>query len=380
MCKIKVLQVCYSLKAAGIETLVTNVQKNIDVNRFDVHFLLYKGTKKDLFYKNTVEEHGGTIEDASADKVNNFLIRHLIQRVNYFKILKKENFDVVHIHASSGLQGIEVLLAHMAGVKNIIVHSHNSKLGAATKFNWMKKIIHKKGIKTIKKHANKKLSCSDEATRWMFPNVDKNKVTLIYNGIECRNYSFNIIKRNEIKKVLNIDNNIVYGHIGSFTEAKNHEFIIDIFSKIVEKQSNAVLLLIGDGPLQPTIKEKVKRMKLNNVQFLGIRSDCNELLMTMDCMLFPSFWEGLPIVVVEAQASGLPCLLSDTVTKQVNVSDLLTYLSLNLSAENWCDIAISTVHKRKREDYSDEVSRSSFDILNTANELETIYSKLVYEK
>lgn len=377
MSKVKVLQVCYSLKAAGIETFVTNVQKNIDVDQFDVHFLIYKNTNRDLFYKNIIEKNGGTIEDASAGFEKNFLIRHIKQRINYFHILKKQNFNIVHVHASSGLQGLEVLLAHIAGVKNIIVHSHSSKLGKATKFNWMKKIIHKIGIGVIKKYANEKLSCSDEASKWMFPSADKDEVILIHNGIPCKSYLFDLIKRNEIRENLNINNNqIVFGHIGSFTEAKNHEYIIDIFSEIVKRQPNAVLLLIGDGPLQSVIEEKVRRAKLHNVQFLGIRNDCAQVLMAMDCMLFPSFWEGLPIVVVEAQASGLPCVLSDTITKQVDVCNLLTYLSLELPAEKWCDTAISAIHKNARENYHVEVSKSSFDIAFTTRELEKIYLNL----
>ena len=140
MKKIKVLQVCYSLKAAGIETFVANLQENTDTSIIENHILIYKDSEKDFFYKDIVINNGGIIENAS-DHSKNFLLRHIKQRFNFYKIIRKIDFDIIHVHASSGLQGLEVFLAKKFGDAKVVVHSHSSNLSLSSKFNWLKKII-----------------------------------------------------------------------------------------------------------------------------------------------------------------------------------------------------------------------------------------------
>lgn len=374
MDKIKVLQVCYSLKAAGIETFVTNVQKSIDKEKFDVHFLIYKSSEKELFYKEIVEKNGGIIENASADDESIFILRHIKQRIAYYKIVRKGNYDVVHIHASSGLQGLEVLLARIAGVKKIFVHSHTSKLGSATKLNWLKKIIHKIGLRIINIYAVEKLACSEVAAKYLFP--WSKEVIIINNGISCVDYKYDLSTRNRIREELGIKkNDFVVGHIGSFTEAKNHEFLLEVFNQLQSIRPEVQLMLIGDGPLKKFAIEKCNSLKLHNIHFMGIRSNCNELLMSMDCIVFPSFWEGLPIVIVEAQCSGLPCLLSNSITRQVDVSDLIIYYPLEKEASQWARQVLAMIKDRERSKYSDLLKKSEFDISNTVEQLQTLYKR-----
>ena len=378
MSKIKVLQVCYSLKAAGIETFVTSIQKQINKKLVENHFLIYKATKVDLFYKDVIENNGGVIENSSADEVDNFLLRHIKQRLNYYSTLKKGNYDIVHVHASSGLQGIEVMLAHIAGVKKIVVHSHSSKMGRATKFNWLKKIIHIIGIRIINRFADATLACSEEAGAWLFPYSKSENIVFIHNGVECTEFAFDEGKRNRIRSKLGIEKEQrVFGHVGSFTESKNQSFIVEVFAEILKLNKDSQLLLIGDGPRQKSIKKKVSDMQLPNVRFMGIQRNCNELFMAMDGFIFPSFWEGLPIVIVEAQATGLPCVLSDTVTKQIDVCGLLKYMSLECTAKQWAEELYTIANSGDRSCYYQLVQKSSFDISTTARELEIIYLSLM---
>ena len=378
MGKMKVLQVCYSLKAAGIETFVTNVQREINNEIVENHFAIYKATQEGLFYKDIVEQSGGIIEDDSAGTVGNFLLRHIRQRLNFYATLKKGNYDIVHVHASSGLQGIEVLLARMAGVRKIAVHSHSSRMGRATKFNWLKKIIHLIGLRIIDRFADAKLACSAEAGAWMFPYAKSEDVVFIHNGVACAQFAFDEEKRNQIRSELGIGKEQrVFGHVGSFTEAKNQSFVVEVFARILKSHQNAQLLLIGGGPRQEEIRKKVSDMQLTNVRFMGIQRNCNALFMAMDGFLFPSLWEGLPIVLVEAQATGLPCVVSDTVTKQIDVCGLLKYLPLECPADQWAEEAYAMTDSPDRSCAYRLVQKSSFDFSATVRELETIYLSLM---
>lgn len=374
MKKIKVLQVCYSLKTAGIETYVLNLQRNINSNEFEVHFLVYKNSANDLFYKKEIEKLGGIVEIADS-KETNYLLKHILRRINYCKILKENSFDVIHVHASCGLQGIEVFLAHLMGTKNIIIHSHSSNLARSSKFNTLKHLLHKKGLVWIKKYSKYKIACSEKAAQWLYPN--QHNVKIIANGIKCSAYRFDVITRETVRTNLNLkQDTLVIGHIGSFSEIKNHSFLIDIFKNYQTINPDSVLILIGDGKLKYSIYEKVKNSGLENtVIFMGLRTDCNLLLQAMDIFVFPSYWEGMPLALLEAQASGLHCLASDTITHQVNLTNNVKFLNLTSSPSEWCTHIIKTPLS-KRKNMANLLSNLGYDIETTSSEIQSIYHTL----
>lgn len=373
MDKIKVLQVCYSLKAAGIETFVNNLQRYIDRNEIDNHFLVYKYGGLDSFYEDQITANGGVIENASS-VCKSFLERHLRQRIKYCKIVRKGCYDIVHIHASSGLQGLEVMLAKLMGAKKIIVHSHSSNLSLSSKLYWLKKIMHKIGLIWINKFADYRFACSQKASDWLFYD---GRSEIIINGISVSDYKFNEITRKKVREQLGVERKFVIGHIGTFSKIKNHVFLLKIFKEYLKTNSDSILVLIGTGSLVEDTKKIVKKLKLTDkVLFLGVRDDCNELLMGMDCFVFPSLWEGMPITLIEAQVSGLNCLLSDTITREVDINNQMKFLSLDSTEKKWAKM-ITPTKIDDRLKYFEKFKNSDFNMENTSRKIVKIYRQLV---
>lgn len=200
-------------------------------------------------------------------------------------------------------------------------------------------------------------------------------ITLINNAIEAEKFRFNKEISAKKRKELNINKNqFVIGHVGSFRYAKNQEFLIDIFKEIHKKYSSAVLCLVGSGKLEKKIKNKVKSLNIEeNVKFLGLRNDVNQLLMVFDVFLFPSRYEGLPVTLIEAQASGLEIVASDTITKEVKITDLIKFISLNKSSDYWADNVLDLKDSDYDRNYYQEIVDTGYDIKNTVEELQNFY-------
>ena len=175
-------------------------------------------------------------------------------------------------------------------------------------------------------------------------------------------FKFDKIKRDEMRKSLGISqNNTVYGHIGRFSNQKNHSYLIDIFKNIKEKDISAKFVLVGTGELESQIKDKVDKYNLSDdVMFLGVRSDIPDILSAFDLFVFPSFYEGMPNTVVEAQATGLPCIISDTITRQSNITGLVEFLSIDVDPKVWAEKCVS--HKKTRVDTTNILQNSGYNI------------------
>ena len=170
----------------------------------------------------------------------------------------------------------------------------------------------------------------------------------------------------------------VIGHIGRFNTQKNHEFLIDIFNEFHKRNSNSILVLVGKGNLEDKIKDKVKKLGLaNNVLFLGVRKDIPELLCAFDLFLFPSFYEGMPNTVIEAQTTGLPCLISDSITEEAKVTDIVTFASLNDTASKWSDECLNILNRKylSREEYAEIMKEKGYDTIDCANK----FIKMIFE-
>ena len=217
----------------------------------------------------------------------------------------------------------------------------------------------------------------------MFPDkiLNANNFTVIKNAIDVEKYRFSEDVREKYRKKLNVENNLVVGHIGRFMPQKNHKFLIDIFAEIYKKRPDATLILIGNGELFDDIKQYVEKKQLSSVvRFYGTTNEIPQILQAMDCFLLPSFYEGLPVVGVEVQASGLPLILTDTVTKEVDFSDLVEYLSLDDSAEKWAECVIKYAEiKRERRNYPDIVRNAGFDVCSETEKLTRLYEKYMEE-
>ena len=216
---------------------------------------------------------------------------------------------------------------------------------------------------------NVKIAPSTEAAEFVFGKklVKKGKVQILPNGLDYDKFEFNEKIRLELRKELNISNKLVFGHVGRFNVQKNHKFLIEIFKEIHDKNKDSILLLIGEGELENEIKEQVSRLNLNScVKFLGAQADVSKYLMAMDLMVFPSFFEGMPNVIIESEATGLRCVLSDSITKEADITGLLEYVSLKKDAKEWAEISLKNI-KYKRKSYKKEFEKNSYLIQDVIN-------------
>lgn len=289
---------------------------------------------------------------------------------DFFK--KHKEYKVVHQHLSS-LTYIEPLrFAKKHGVPVRIVHSHNTRQSGSS----IHKYIHMYNQIFIESYATHYFACSQLAAKWLYPKTqyNKNKYQIINNAIDTEKFIYNKNIRSIKRKELGIENEFVLGHVGRFTHQKNHEFLIDIFKAVHERNKEAVLLLIGDGILRELIESKVKKLKLeSNVIFTGIRSDIPELLQAMDVFVMPSYHEGLPVTLVEAQASGLPCVISKNITREVEILDTIKWCNLSDDPSDWASSILSFREGNFRSNKKQEIVNAGYDTNNLAKELEKIY-------
>lgn len=288
----------------------------------------------------------------------------------FYRYLKKESIDVLHVHGSSAAILLEMVVAKWAGVKKIVTHSHN------TQGNHNK--IHKILRPLVNLLADKRLACGDKAGQWMYDMHQK--FTVIPNCIDTDRYRFDERIRREVRRELGIEENcIVLGHVGMFTEVKNQTFLLHVMNSLYEKgQAVYKLLLIGHGPLKEHVEQRCCELGLrNHVNFLGNRSDVPQLMMAMDIFCMPSLYEGFPITSIEAQTTGLPLLMSANVSPEVSITDLVTLLPINQGTEPWVkEINFISNIQRERNSYADRIKSAGYDIQHSAEMLEQIYGKI----
>lgn len=301
------------------------------------------------------------------------------------KLFKEKKYDIVHSNINA-LSVFPLRAAKKAGVPIRIAHSHST----SNPKEWKKTLIKNMLRPFSKKYANVYFACSELAGRWLFGNktFDEGKVTIINNAIDVEKFVYNedIRKkvRNELKEKCKSeinDDTLIVGHIGRFVKQKNHEFLIDIFNEIHKRKENSVLMLVGQGPLQKEIEEKVNNLGLQDcVLFLGQRNDANELYQAMDVLVLPSLYEGLGMVLIEAQYAGLNCYCSETVPKEAYISNLLTKITLSESSSKWAEKIIDGQNKFTRKDMTEELKDSGYDIKEEAKKLEDKYFELLNYK
>lgn len=325
------------------------------------------------------------IDEFKANKWNSIYITPI--RTNLFKYIvdwylllkkNKQKYSAIHFHYDSLAKPYAILIAKFLGYDNIIIHSHssynhrimNSSIG---------KTMHSIGKKVINRFNFKYVACSDKAAGWFFNNYNiENNIIIAKNGVDTNKFKFSENIRRNLRSDFNIDNKtIVYGHIGRFDQAKNHEFLINVFYEILKNQSQSKLLLVGIGPERDNIKNKVKELGIQkNVYFLGLRNDVEKLMQTIDVIIFPSKYEGLPLTIVEAQTSGVVCFLSDTITKDLVATKNIYYLSLNKTPKDWAN-TIETIYGQdrlnNRQKAFTEVLNAGFDIEDSAKKILELY-------
>lgn len=364
---IRVAQIMGKWLGGGVEAVVMNYYRNIDRNKVQFDFICDEDSK--YIPKEEIEKLGGKI----------ILIPPYQKPFKYHKelkrVLKEGKYKIVHSHIST-MSFFSLWAAKSAKVPIRIAHAHSTTNKQEKKKNLMKQVLRP----FSKVFANRYFCCSELAGRWLFGNeaYNQGKVYLLNNAIDVDKFKYNEKVRKAKRKELNIkDKDLVIGHIGRFVKQKNHEFLIYIFNEIHKQNKNTVLLLAGDGPLKEEIQNKVKELKLDKyVRFLGQRNDANELYQVMDAFVLPSLYEGLPVVGVEAQASGLPCFFSTDMTKETKVLDSTKFISLTHTSKYWADKILNEIKSFNRQDTTKEITDKNFNIKSEAEKLLKDYEEL----
>lgn len=354
---IRVAQMMTEMNYGGVEMVVMNYYRHIDRSKVQFDFFVLEGSE--IPQREEIERLGGRI----------YIVPHYKHLVQYEKTLirlfKENNYKIVHSHMNT-LSVFSLRAAKKAGVPVRIAHNHSTAGKGEYKKNLVKYMLRP----FAKVYPTDLFVCSHLAGDWLY---GKNtNYTVFNNAIELDKFVYNEQIREKIRKQYHIENKFVIGHVGRFCYQKNHDFLIDIFEKVHEREKEAILLLIGEGELEDEIKAKVHRLGLDEcVIFAGTCSNVNEMYQAMDVFVLPSRYEGLPVVGVEAQAAGLPCLFSINVTKETKLLD-------NVFFENALDKYIEDVLNElnmKRINVAEKIKQAGFDIEEEANKLQDIYLK-----
>lgn len=363
---IRVLQIIGIVAGGGVEAVIMNYYEHIDRTKVQFDFIVHNDNKIDITPK--VEALGGRVY-----KVTPYYKNPIAFMWDIYKVIKRHHYRIVHSNMNT-LSAFSLFAAWAAGAPVRILHNHSTSSPGETKRNIMKFMLRP----FARLFATHYFACSRLAGEWMYGRkmVDSGKVKIVNNALDLKKYAFNSRKREMLRKELGFTDEFVIGHVGRFMFQKNHEFLIDVFVKAYKKNPHMVLLLIGDGPLRSAMEEKVKKLGLtDHVNFLGLRNDVQNLYNVMDIFVLPSHYEGLPVVGVEAQANGLPCLFSTKVTKETHLTHSAQFLDLEAGVSTWAEEIISIKCERNKK-AGDELRQAGFEINKEAEKLAKFYIEL----
>lgn len=361
---IRVLHVLGSLDCGGAETMVMNIYRSIDRSSIQFDFITHTFAKG--FYEDEIIKLGGKIYRVPRYTGKNHFKYKKIW--NEF-FLNHQEHSIVHSHVRS-TAAIYLKIAKKYD-KVTIAHSHST----ASRGNAIESVIKYFMQLPIRYTSDYLFACSEESGKWLFGEkaTKKNNYKIIKNAIDVNKYTFNEKIRNKIRKDLEIENKFVVGHVGSFSQPKNHYFLLEIFNEINKQNNNSTLLLVGNGELRKSIENQILMLGLKNrVILTGAVNNVNELLQAMDVFVFPSLYEGLPVSVIEAQAADLPCIISDTITTEVCVTPLVKQMSLGLPAEVWASEILKQQYTVRENMYSCLV-KAGYDIDTLAKKMTEFY-------
>lgn len=368
--KLRILHLPNTLsKKSGIMSFIMNYYRGIDKEKIQFDFLVFDTIEDN--YEEEIVNLGGRIYKLNNSASKNPLF--IQKEVNKFLNEHQNVYPIIHYHAIS-IWHFALKIAKKHRVKHIISHSH------ATMYSDKKisAIRNKFLISKMKKNTNHYFACSEAAGRFLYGDtlMDTGKVKITNNAVDCSKFKYDKIQRDVIRKDLGVEDELIIGHVGRFNEQKNHLFLIDIFYAVLKKEPSAKLVLVGEGPLRRMVEEKIERLKIEDSVFiLGRRNDVPNILSAIDIFLLPSLFEGLPFVGVEAQASGLPIILSESITKEIGLNNYM-YISLNMSANYWADKILSINYRIDRMNAYKDVMDKGFDIFQESIKLEELYIKM----
>ncbi|MFB9861020.1 glycosyltransferase family 1 protein [Salinicoccus siamensis] len=362
----RILHVFGGLDSGGAESRIMDIYREIDRTKIQFDFLVH--TNKKGFFEDEINDMGGRIYRVPRFDITT-IYSYFKAINNFFK--KHSSYKVVHGHILS----TAFIYQRYAKKYDIPVRIAHSRCGSRTEFNF--KNATKELFKRFSRfYVTHKFAVSKIAGDSAFGSnkVRSGAVEILPNAIKTEKYKYDQEIRENKRQELKANGNFLIGHIGRFTKQKNHDLVIDVFHELNKQEPNTMLVLVGDGELKSDILTKVNSLGLSKqVIFTGVRDDVHELLQAIDLLLFPSFYEGLPGVVLEAQAAGLPCIVSNKITKEVKITDLVTYVSLEKNAIFWSEKIRETLRSYKRESKHSEIIEAGYDIKSVAKWYQNFY-------
>ena len=361
--KIKLAMVTASFSINGISAVIMNYCRYMDLDRFDITIMA--GIPVDSSYKEECERKGICILELPSNKQDSG---------RYYRALWEalsNGYDIAHIHGNSAVIAAELFLAYMRGIGIRIAHCHNTSCGHIYLHHLLKPVFHALYTEGF--------SCSLPAGKWLF---QKRKFSIIPNAFDTEKFRFRNEDRLEIREQLHIQNGFLIGHIGRFNKAKNHTFILEVFRKAAEKNPDAYLILVGDGPDFEKIEGQIREHPFRSrIIIYGETQEPEKIYAAMDVFLFPSQHEGLGIVLVEAQISGLPCVVSDVVPREVLLGEQVTLLSLNDDLTLWSNAVMRSKACNRERFYEENVEAiKKYEIVGNVHNLENLYLSFLKDK
>lgn len=372
--RLRVLQVGMTRNLGGIETYLIEQFRHLDKSKIDYDFV------------NITGEYSICYEDeilASGSKIFKVVSRHknpLLHYWQWFNILlqNKGVYDVIVLNTNSLEYVFPLVLGKVFGIPVRVIHSHNS--GFENKQGLARRLLVGMNKKLLAWSANLRFACSQFAGQWMFKD---NPYHVIYNAIDIHKYDADLIVREETRNALGLHTELTLLHVGRFSYQKNHSFLLDIFKEVHRIQPDSVLLLVGDtteeSEFLTEVKRKIKAYGLENVvRLLGRRDDVNKIMQAADVLVMPSFFEGLTVVGIEAQASDLPLLLSDTVTKELGLLPSTQFISLEAGPTAWAEAIVNSKQHNRQSRY-EELKAAGYDIGNETERVEKLLIDAYHE-
>jgi len=367
----RIAQVIGKNAKGGVESVVFNYYQFIQRTEFQFDFFIHDNSPYEIPLD--IQKLGCAIYKIPSYK-------NIFSYIKTLKCLfKQHNYTIVHSHMST-ISVFTLFAAKLANVPVRISHSHvTAGKGKGEFFRNTIKYILRLFSKLFPTHL---FACSEYAGKWMFGQkaFDKGEITILNNAIDISKFVYDNPTRNRVRNKLSLKDQFVIGNVGRFMPQKNHNFLIDIFCEIYKKDTNCLLLLVGDGELKAQFEKKVKKLNLQgNVLFLGARDDVNKLYQAMDVFVLPSLYEGLGMVAVEAQIAGLPTIVSCRVPTESKVFDFVDFVDLQEGAQEWAEIILSK-RNFKRIDTRSEPSAKRFSIADEVKNLEALYRQMLQKE
>ena len=361
---IRVLQEVATMDAGGVERLLYDYYHNLGNGEIAFDFVIFDREKEGIFEK-PLKEKGCRFY--CVPRIKGLGLGYMRA---LWKILKAGQYQLVHAHRGSRSFFV-LLLAWAAGVPVRIVHSHIAFEPDRNIIKHLKTVVFKRLCRIF---ATDLFACGDDAARFMWGTAAADKVRKMTNAIDTKRFHQALAARGELRSSLGIGDELVLGTVARIDVQKNPMYLLKIAQAVQQSGKKAVLLVVGTGPMEQEVKQRAHEMGLDGfVRFLGVREDIPELLAAMDLFLLPSLFEGLPVTLIETQASGLPALVSDRVTREMDKVGLIRFLPLDDDASCWCDAILNARPSEDRAAYAGKMLAAGYDIADQAQKLGAFY-------